>query len=73
MMMIKLQLLVSAVVTIPSLHTSLPTSGTNEVLNLTKISNVNIPGVWMFQADNHYGKERDEILFLWEEGGRGDR
>ena len=38
-----------------SLSTSLPGSGTNK-LNLTMTSNVNIPGIWMFQVDgiNNY-------------------
>ncbi len=42
-----------------SLSSSLPGSGTNEVLNLTKTSNVNIPGVWMFQV-GRYGKCNDK-------------
>ncbi len=34
-----------------SLFTSLPHSGTNDIVDLTRTSNVNIPGVWMFQVD----------------------
>ncbi len=44
---------------VDSLSSSLPGSGTNEVLNLTNTSNVNIPGVWMFQV-GRYGKSNNK-------------
>ena len=51
-----------------SLSTFLPGSGTNEVLNLTRTSNVNIPGIWMFQVDGIIIIYNNKWwLWVWEE------